>query len=201
MKAKLILLLVLTLLLLSIPTIFLAPGSVLAQSGGGYDLEWQTLSNGGDQFASGGDYQLGFTAGQDTPPLVSAGGSYQLVQGFWAGATGLAPAKPKAITDLTASQVSGKCQLDWSAVTEDVNGNPISGVTYNVYRAIGDPYFTPGVTYATGLTAPTYTDPDATVFGDANKNAFYLVTAVSSGGESDISNRVGTFNFSLVPGS
>jgi len=188
-------------LLLILSVILLAPGVALAQSGGGYDLWWHVFGNGGVTFASGGGYQLGFTVGQSTPPELSAGGGYQLAQGFWAGVNGPVAGKPRAITDLVISKSSGKAKLDWSAITQDVDGNPLSSVTYNVYRAINTPWFTPGTTHATGITGTSYTDPDTGVFGDANKNAYYLVRAVSAGLESDDSNRVGTFNFTLVPGT
>jgi len=201
MKAKLVLCLALPLMLVAIPTLFLAPNSALAQSGGGYDIEWQALDNGGEQFAAGGSYQLGFTLGQDAPPSISSGGDYQILQGYWAGATEPAAAQPKAITDLAASISGANCLLNWTAVTQDINDQSINGVTYNVYRSINETYFTPGSAYASSLISPTYPDPDTTVFGDPNINAFYLVTANSAGGESDISNRVGVFNFAIVPGS
>ena len=72
---------------LLLATLFVAVGAVLAQSGGNYDLEWHALGSAGEQFVSGGSYQVGFTLAQDTPPLISAGGSYQVVQGYWSGAT------------------------------------------------------------------------------------------------------------------
>ena len=131
---------------------------------------------------------------------MSSGGDYELTQGFWVSIPPGAAA-PQSITDLKASKASGKCRLDWSAVTQDLNGKPITGVTYSVYRAIGDPYFTPGAAYATGITATTYTDPDSTVLTDASKNAFYIVHALANGMESGDSNRVGTFVFDLVPGN
>jgi hypothetical protein len=75
MKRKLIFLLNIALLLVT--------SGVLAQSGTNYDVHWSVMGNAGEQFVSGGSYQLGFTLAQDTPPLVSAGGSYQIVQGYW----------------------------------------------------------------------------------------------------------------------
>lgn len=73
-------------IVLFLVTLFLAGGVVLAQSGGSYDVEWQVIGSAGEQFVTGGDYQVGFTLAQDTPPLVSQGGSYQVVQGYWSGA-------------------------------------------------------------------------------------------------------------------
>ncbi len=55
-----------------------------AQSGGGYDLIWNTFDGGGVTFAAGGSYTLGGTAGQ--PDARShMGGSYDLGGGFWHG--------------------------------------------------------------------------------------------------------------------
>jgi hypothetical protein len=73
-------------MILLLVVLLLFGGAVLAQSSGGYDVEWQVIGSAGEQFATGGDYQLGFTLAQDTPPQVSQGGSYQVVQGYWSGA-------------------------------------------------------------------------------------------------------------------
>lgn len=56
--------------------------AVSAQSGGGYDLTWNTADNGGATFSSGGEYQLGGTAGQPDAN-ASAGPNYSLAGGFW----------------------------------------------------------------------------------------------------------------------
>ncbi len=59
-------------------------GSVLAQTGGAYDLSWNTAAgNGGITFSSGGSYQLGGTIGQAEVNKLS-GGTYSLDGGFWA---------------------------------------------------------------------------------------------------------------------
>jgi hypothetical protein len=54
-----------------------------AQTGGGYDLTWNTLDGGGGT-SSGGAYTLMGTAGQPDAGGLS-GGSYSLQGGFWAG--------------------------------------------------------------------------------------------------------------------
>ena len=61
--------------------LFLA-GSALAQSGGPYDLSWNTQDSGGDTFSSGGPYSLGGTIGQADAGLM-LGGGYSLAGGFW----------------------------------------------------------------------------------------------------------------------
>jgi len=57
----------------------------LAQSGGGYDLTWNTVDGGGYTFSEGGGYSLGGTVGQPDAGVLS-GGSYTLVGGFWGSA-------------------------------------------------------------------------------------------------------------------
>ena len=57
-----------------------------AQSGGGYDLTWNTVDGGGAMFSAGGTYSLGGTIGQPDAGMMS-GGSFTLVGGFWGGAT------------------------------------------------------------------------------------------------------------------
>lgn len=60
-----------------------AVGDASAQTGGGYDLSWNTFDNsGGVTFATGGAYELGSTVGQADAGL-SSGGAYTLNGGFW----------------------------------------------------------------------------------------------------------------------
>jgi len=61
-----------------------AASTVAAQSGGGYDLSWNTIDSGGGT-ASGGDYVLMFTVGQSDAGSVLSGGDYTLAGGFWPG--------------------------------------------------------------------------------------------------------------------
>ena len=53
-----------------------------AQTGGGYDLTWNTTDGGGVSFATGGGYSLGATIGQPDAGNASGGG-YTLSGGFW----------------------------------------------------------------------------------------------------------------------
>lgn len=62
----------------------------LAQSGGAFDLSWNTVDSGGGTFSSGGVYSLGGTAGQPDAGLA-AGGAYTLGGGFWGGGAVAAP--------------------------------------------------------------------------------------------------------------
>jgi len=58
-------------------------GVVAAQSGGGYDLTWNSVDGGGG-LSSGGGYTLFGTAGQPDAGLLAAG-PYALGGGFWMG--------------------------------------------------------------------------------------------------------------------
>lgn len=53
-----------------------------AQSGGGYDLTWNSIDGGGMIFSTGGTYSLGGTIGQPDAGTMS-GGTYTLNGGFW----------------------------------------------------------------------------------------------------------------------
>jgi hypothetical protein len=55
----------------------------VAQSGGNYDLSWNTIDGGGGT-SSGGSYILSGTLGQPDANLLS-GGDYTLGSGFWGG--------------------------------------------------------------------------------------------------------------------
>jgi len=71
---------------------------VLAQSGGPYDLSWNTVDGGGYTFSTGQAYTLGGTAGQADAGLL-AGGSYALGGGFWRGGV-LAPGRHRVYLPL-----------------------------------------------------------------------------------------------------
>ncbi len=56
-----------------------------AQTGGGYDLTWNTIDGGGGTSVGSG-YSLDMTLGQ-ADAGVQSGGDYTLIGGFWSGAT------------------------------------------------------------------------------------------------------------------
>ena len=60
------------------------PRTASAQTGGGYDLTWNSIDGGGATFSTGGGYSLGGTIGQADAGAAS-GGAYSLSGGFWAG--------------------------------------------------------------------------------------------------------------------
>jgi hypothetical protein len=59
-----------------------AVGVAHAQSGGGYNLEWNTTDGGGAMYATGGGYELGGTIGQPDAATWQGSG-YTLSGGFW----------------------------------------------------------------------------------------------------------------------
>lgn len=63
--------------------LLLAAATIAAQSGGGYDLSWNTVDGGGGS-SSGGTYTLSGTVGQPDAGLLT-GGAYRLAGGFWGG--------------------------------------------------------------------------------------------------------------------
>ena len=69
---------------LLLAALLLLSSTVLAQSGGGYDLSWSSVDGGGATFSTGGDYTLGGTVGQPDAGLLT-GGAYTLGGGFWGG--------------------------------------------------------------------------------------------------------------------
>ncbi len=166
--------------------------AVSAQGGPG--VEWSVIAGGGGASSSGA-VMLNDTLGQPIVGPSPSGGGTALDAGYWQQA--FAPAR---IADLRASKATGLLKLDWSAVTLDTGGHAIAGVTYNVYHAADAPYFTPGAVYATGLTSPTFTDPDAGVIGNMAQDTYYVVRAVYNGLLAGPSNRAGAFAFGLMPG-
>lgn len=57
-----------------------------AQTGGGYNLTWNTVDGGGYTWSEGGGYSLGGTVGQPDAGVLQDGG-YTLTGGFWGSAT------------------------------------------------------------------------------------------------------------------
>ncbi|MEO6060600.1 MAG: hypothetical protein ABIQ99_01525 [Thermoflexales bacterium] len=78
--------LILTAIMASVLGVSLVAGhqTASAQTGGGYDLTWNSIDGGGATFSTGGGYSLGGTIGQADAGATS-GGSYSLSGGFWAG--------------------------------------------------------------------------------------------------------------------
>ncbi len=77
------------LFLLVLLALFVLPA--IAQTGGGYDLTWNTVDGGGGMGSTGSGYNLGGTFGQPDAGL-SNGGTYALDSGFWGTVAG--PVQP-----------------------------------------------------------------------------------------------------------
>lgn len=75
----------------------------VSQTGGVYDLSWNTIDGGGGS-ASGGAYSLGATAGQPDAGSAS-GGAYSLTGGFW---TIASQAAPPAVVSAVSRKTHGK---------------------------------------------------------------------------------------------
>jgi hypothetical protein len=73
------------LLLAVLAAVVFASHAVFAQSGGGYDLTWNTIDSGGVIFSTGGGFSLGGTIGQPDASAALGGGGFSLVGGFWSG--------------------------------------------------------------------------------------------------------------------
>jgi hypothetical protein len=72
--------------ILFLAALLFLPALVLAQSGGGYDLTWNTIDGGGYTWSVGSGYTLGGTIGQADAGVLTGGG-YTLGGGFWRGGT------------------------------------------------------------------------------------------------------------------
>lgn len=70
-----------TTFLITLTVALLLASGVVAQTGGNYDLSWNTIDSGGGS-SSGGRYALAGTIGQPDAGVLS-GGSYTLSGGFW----------------------------------------------------------------------------------------------------------------------
>ena len=89
--------------LLATASLLLAAGLALAQTGGSYDLSWNTVDSGGNTFSNGGSFSLGSTIGQADAGVMS-GGNYVLGGGFWMGGEVHAPAPYRSLLPLVIRQ-------------------------------------------------------------------------------------------------
>jgi hypothetical protein len=149
------------------------PSTSLGQSGGGYDLRWNTIDGGGSTSATGGVYALGGTVGQADAGRI-AGGSFVVNGGFWKPAEAVMPTAtatrtmpPTPPPSLTAT---GTTVPSTTATQLPATLTPTS-VAGNTPTAVGTPAPSPS-TSATAPPAPTSTpSPTPTLAGtrgDAN---------------------------------
>ncbi|MEM7114986.1 MAG: hypothetical protein AAF614_21290 [Chloroflexota bacterium] len=174
MKQKMMMIVLLLLSLLAATTL------VGAQTGGGFDLSWATIDAGGGS-SSGGSFDVQGTIGQPDAGALAAG-NFRLGGGFWE------CQQPDAVTLPTIAVAGDHIELGWTS----------SVPTANVYRATNDPYFTP-TTFYYGFVSSGWSDFQAA--NDPANNYTYIIRAYTSCGESVDSQRVGEFDFEIVPGS
>ncbi len=106
-------------------------------------------------------------------------------------------AAPPAAPDVLAGIADGEVRLAWTHVPPNM--------TYQVHRAT-DPYFVPSpgnvqVTSSMPFDAPVIYDDPTSETGNPQVNHFYVVAGRNAAGQGAPSNRVGEFDFTLVPGS
>ncbi|MBN2383321.1 hypothetical protein JXQ70_10595 [bacterium] len=121
------------LILMTVMLPFMYNQAVSAQSGGTYDLTWNTVCDGGGGTSEGGSYSLSGTIAQhDAGPDVKTGGIYEHISGFW------------VIGYTSTGEIYIYCYKDVDDVR--IEWATIPGVTlYDVYYDVapGDPeYFT-----------------------------------------------------------
>lgn len=75
--------------------------SIVAQTGGTYDLSHNVIAGGGGSQSTGGNFKLDGTVGQPSAGTVSNGGGYNLHGGFWT----LATFTPTAATASISGQI------------------------------------------------------------------------------------------------
>ncbi len=106
--------------------------------------------------------------------------------------------RPAAITDLRASLADSAISLNWSAVTVDEGGMPLTVDHYVIYRS-EDPVSTAGNGDSIGTAVGTSFDDFTAAVHDPVTNHYYAVKAVRAiGMKSTDSNISGEFDVSLV---
>jgi hypothetical protein len=109
--------------LLGLTLLWIVAPRLQAQTGGAYDLTWNTYDGGGITFASGGVYELGGTVGQHDAG-ASSSGPYSLSSGFW-GIANLFPPAPLKILSITRL-ANGQAFLQCLGVPNQVNNLQVS---------------------------------------------------------------------------
>jgi hypothetical protein len=151
-------------LLLALVLTLLVTTIALAQSGGTYNLEWNTFDGGGVTFSTGGAYSVGGTAGQPDAGSMS-GGSYALSGGFW-----LANTSPTAayLVSFSARVNENNVRLKWVTNSErETNG-------YQVWRSADG---------ANGAYNPVNADLIAPIHPGVDLEAAHTFTDTVSAGE------------------
>jgi hypothetical protein len=144
--------------------------AVLAQSGGGYDLTWNSIDAGGGT-SSGGGFELRGTIGQPDASaanaIASVGGDYQLTGGFWAVAV-------PACTTFVAPDFDRDCDVD----ADDFNRFKACATAERVpYNPAGLP------TGCTFTPSGGHIAPDFDTDGDVDMRDFAVFQRCTSGAD------------------
>lgn len=152
--------------------LFLLVWPAWGQSGGDFEIIKSVMVGSGGE-SSGGDFELQGTAGQPAVGDVSGSG-YTLASGFWT---------PDCAAPTVTASLNGGVQFTWPG-----------GALFDFYRMVDEPYANDGTQIGFGESSGwIYVE---TVLGDPAQNAYYLVGAADGCGE-----RVGAFDFGIVPGN
>lgn len=127
--------------------VLFAASSVLAQSGGGFDLSWFTVDSGGGE-SSGGGFTVNGTIGQPDAGQVS-GGDFTVSGGFWDASTSPTPTVQFGAASYRVNEANGQATI---TVTLNI---PL-GITATVDYATSDGTATAGSDYVTTVGALTF---------------------------------------------
>lgn len=158
--------------------------AALAQSGGTYDLSWNTVDGGGATFSTGSTYSLGGTAGQPDAGSMN-GGTYALDGGFWNGIAGKPTAALLAL--FQGRFENAAVTLEWITSSEtDLLGFNVwrSATKTGTYKQLNTEIIT---ARNSGGGEMHYTYSDATAARGKN---FYKLEMVETGGTSEWSDVV-----------
>ena len=108
---------------------------------------------------------------------------------------------PNAVTNVTARRDTNNLILCWDAVTEGGGLPEIRGVTYNIYRAANEVPENADL-IVSDISDLTYMDSSGNIFGDVDKNYYYMVKAVDGGRNQSesASNLAGEYDLNLGSG-
>lgn len=150
-----------------------------AQTGGPYDLHWNTIDGGGGTNAAGGAYELSATIGQPDAGTLS-GGAFVLSGGFWSVTLpGAAPTPtPTATKTLTPNKTSTPTASGSPGATSSasVTPTPTDGIPPTTRTATPTVPLTPtGTLPGTGTATPSATPTPLTCVGDCGGDGVVTV--------------------------
>ena len=160
---------------------------------------WEANNRVNDDVGSAGQYSARVT-------VDTAGSAYaiwvderdsapHIYFSFWLNSN-LGP--PGPVSNLQISRLDTDVRLDWTHDGSGVNH-------YEVWRSSTNPYFNPtdpGASKIADVPADVLTCVDAGAWAEVGVNYYYLVQAVNGSGQaSDVTERVGKFALTIVPGA